>query len=148
MWFGKWCSENLEKSLEEWWVKKESSDLSLVESKDLLSLAVELLLSFVQQNFTGPFCELTELEGFANEIQHHVGDPFIELKENGEEINPNVVLGEFLIISRDILKKLLLCHSDSVVSITFSLSVQICQYFFVGFALVAFALYMHPPTCH
>ncbi|XP_075159976.1 tetratricopeptide repeat protein 27 [Haematobia irritans] len=116
VWSGKWCSDNLEQSLKLWWSKQSTSvDLTQEECEDLLCVAIELLLAFVQQNFTGPFCELTELEGFVKELQTLVGDYFVELKENGEEINPNVVVGEFLLLSRDILKRLGDLHKDSIV---------------------------------
>ncbi|XP_013117334.2 tetratricopeptide repeat protein 27 [Stomoxys calcitrans] len=116
VWSGKWCTEKLEHSLKHWWNQKDDANqLTVEDSEELLCVALELLLAFIQQNFTGPFCELTELEGFVKELQPLVGDFFVELKENGEEINPNVVLGEFLLISRAILNKLLSLHKDCVV---------------------------------
>uniref|UniRef100_A0A1I8NC62 Uncharacterized protein n=1 Tax=Musca domestica TaxID=7370 RepID=A0A1I8NC62_MUSDO len=116
IWSGKWCSAGFESSLKQWWSKRDAKeDYSQEECEEFLCLAIESLLIFMQQNFTGPFCDLAELEGFVKEIQPLVGDAFVELKENGEEINPNVVLGEFLLLSRDILKKLLEFQPESVV---------------------------------
>ncbi|XP_061400608.1 tetratricopeptide repeat protein 27 [Musca vetustissima] len=108
VWSGKWCSGKFEDSLKQWWSLQEQCEV-------FLCLAIESLLAFLQQNFTGPFCELAELEGLVKEIQPLVGDAFEELKENGEEINPNVVLGEFLLLSRGILRKLLELQPDSIV---------------------------------
>lgn len=87
------------------------------ELQDFLALAVELLLIFGQYNFTGPFDDLAEYQQFIkDDCPVKVPDPFEALKENGEEINPNVVLGEFLIIASQIIKKLLSLHPDSLVS--------------------------------
>ncbi|XP_073838093.1 tetratricopeptide repeat protein 27 [Musca autumnalis] len=116
VWSGKWCSGKFQDSLKRWWSRRDTKeDFTQEECDEFLCVAIEALLAFLQQNFTGPFCELAELEGFVKEIQPLVGDAFVELKENGEEINPNVVLGEFLLLSRDILKKLLNSHSDSLI---------------------------------
>lgn len=106
----------MEESLRKWCANKDCSDKwTQQESEEFLCLAVELLLLFTQYNFTGPFDDLKDFEGVIKDVKPPVGDPFVELKENGEEINPNVVLGEFLLIARDIVKKLLASQDNEVV---------------------------------
>lgn len=115
VWQGEWCVKDLEESLKKWWQAKFSDNFHQHETEEFLSLSVELLLIFAQYNFTGPFDDVKEFEGFISESKLSVGDPFVELKENGEEINPNVMLGEFLLISRDIFKKLLTFQENEVI---------------------------------
>lgn len=106
--------------LSKWSEKAGDSNVSFTEQEiqDFLAVAVELLLIFGQYNFTGPFDDLSAFQQFIKEdFPLKLPDPFDELKENGEEINPNVVLGEFLLIAADILKKLLGQQPDSLVSV-------------------------------
>ncbi|XP_037825505.1 tetratricopeptide repeat protein 27 [Lucilia sericata] len=116
VWCEEWNVSNLQDLLNKWLACKEAAeDLSQEQIEDLLPVAVQLLFVFAQYNFTGPFDDLREFQEFVKENLNFVPDPFEELKENGEEINPNVVLGEFLIVARDILKKLLKGQAETVV---------------------------------
>ncbi|XP_065360961.1 tetratricopeptide repeat protein 27 [Calliphora vicina] len=116
VWTGEWKVSDLQELLVKWLACKDSlNELTAAEIEDLLAFAVELLFVFAQYNFTGPFDDLPEFEQFVKESLSFVADPFEELKENGEEINPNVVLGEFLLVAKDILKKLLNSQQESVV---------------------------------
>lgn len=109
---------DLKELLTKWLAKKDTQDsFSDSEIKDFLSLAAELLFLFAQYNFSGPFDDLQEFQDFVKENLTYVGDPFDLLKENGEEINPNVVLGEFLLLAKEILKILLKQKEECLVSV-------------------------------
>lgn len=109
---------DLKELLTKWLAKKDTQDsFSDSEIEDFLSLAAELLFLFAQYNFSGPFDDLQEFQDFVKENLTYVGDPFDLLKENGEEINPNVVLGEFLLLAKEILKILLKQKEECLVSV-------------------------------
>lgn len=109
---------DLKELLTKWLAKKDTQDsFSDSEIEDFLSLAAELLFLFAQYNFSGPFDDLQEFQDFVKENLTYVGDPFDLLKENGEEINPNVVLGEFLLLAKEILKNLLKQKEECLVSV-------------------------------
>lgn len=113
---GEWKCSNFKGLLGNWLACQDSKDLSNEQTEDCLTFAVELLLIFAQYNFTGPFDDLDKFQQFVKDSLLFVADPFEVLKENGEEINPNVVLGEFVEMARNVLKKLLKNQEESVVS--------------------------------
>lgn len=129
LWRCEWSPVYLEQSLQQWWeISYRSSALTEEEIDRLLLQAIELLLIFTQNNFTGPFDQLEEFKKFvknANFLDINAGT---ELKENGEELNPNVNIPELLFIARRILQKLLENSKDSMVRITIIVSLVITLY--------------------
>ncbi|KAM7354742.1 tetratricopeptide repeat protein 27 [Cochliomyia hominivorax] len=116
VWSGEWNVKNFKEPLSKWLSKTNSpSNFNPEEVEEFLSLAAELLFGFAQYNFTGPFDDLPEFQEFVKENVSFAGDPFEKLKENGEEINPNVVLGEFLLLAKEIIQKLLDQHKECLV---------------------------------
>ncbi|XP_017491754.1 PREDICTED: tetratricopeptide repeat protein 27 [Rhagoletis zephyria] len=102
LWSCKWTTTRLQAILDNWFQYK-NAEPSLETADTLLCQVVELTLVFVQNNFTGPFKQLEEFTVFLQAKQLKEYDPFICLMENGEEINPNVKLGELLVLAKEIL---------------------------------------------
>lgn len=115
LWSCKWTTSRLQDILDNWRVNK-TKQPTLEAADTLLCHAVELTLVFVQNNFTGPFKQLEEFSNFLQSKTLQEYDPFVRLMENGEEINPNVKLGELLVLAKEILDLLRQYWSDSLVS--------------------------------
>uniref|UniRef100_A0A1A9X0Y8 TPR_REGION domain-containing protein n=1 Tax=Glossina brevipalpis TaxID=37001 RepID=A0A1A9X0Y8_9MUSC len=116
IWRCEWSPIHLENSLQQSWESAhKSAPLTQEESDEFLLKAIELLLIFTQNNFTGPFDQLGEFKEFIKNAHFLNTDAATELKENGEELNPNVNLAELLLIARWIIKKLLENTEDSMI---------------------------------
>lgn len=113
LWSCKWTTTRLQDILDNWRVNK-TKQPTLEAADTLLCHAVELTLVFVQNNFTGPFKQLEEFSNFLQSKTLQEYDPFVRLMENGEEINPNVKLGELLVLAKEILDLLRQYWSDSL----------------------------------
>ncbi|KAI9588797.1 tetratricopeptide repeat protein 27 [Glossina fuscipes] len=115
LWRCEWSPLYLEESLQQWWESSHRSALTQEEIDRLLLQAIELLLIFTQNNFTGPFDQLEEFKEFVKNANFLDINAVTELKENGEELNPNVNIPELLFTARRILQKLLENSKDSMI---------------------------------
>lgn len=115
LWSCQWTTTRLQSILDNWRVNK-ATDPNSEAANTLLCQAVELTLVFVQNNFTGPFKQLEEFSNFLQKKSLEEYDSFKRLMENGEEINPNVKLGELLVLAKEILDLLRQFWPNSLVS--------------------------------
>ncbi|XP_053953495.1 tetratricopeptide repeat protein 27 [Anastrepha ludens] len=113
LWSCKWTTTRLQNILDNWQSIK-NTEPCLETADALFCQAVELTLVFVQNNFTGPFKQLEEFSDFLQAKQLKDYDPFIRLMENGEEINPNVKLGELLVLAKEMFHLLRQSWPDSL----------------------------------
>ncbi|CAD7005825.1 tetratricopeptide repeat protein 27 [Ceratitis capitata] len=113
LWSCNWSTTRLQTILDNWQENKNVAP-SLEAADTLLCQAIELTLLFVQNNFTGPFQQLEEISNILQAKKFVEYDPFKRLMENGEEINPNVKLGELLVIAKETVNLLRQHWSDAL----------------------------------
>ncbi|EDW79604.1 uncharacterized protein Dwil_GK20574 [Drosophila willistoni] len=103
-----WTVTELEVIIGRWLNQKNTT-----ESQQLLSDALQLIFAFVQNNFCGPFDQIPACQNMLSKLPLKAYDPLEQLKASGEELNPNVKTGEFLVIAREILKTLIEANPNS-----------------------------------
>ncbi|XP_037933632.1 tetratricopeptide repeat protein 27-like [Teleopsis dalmanni] len=114
LWTCNFTTENLEKLLSTH-LSNQKDKLNDEEARTALCQAIELILIFVQYNFTGPTKSVDEFTELIANKKLEECDPFVKLIENGEEINSNVALGELFVIAKNILKQLSAQYPESLV---------------------------------
>lgn len=118
LWSCNWSVEKINKILQQ--------HLASVQTfhdndESLLFHAIQLVLVFLQNNFTGPFAQLEQLERCRNQIFPKEYIAAHQLISNGEEINTNVNLPELFAKAKDIIQHLLEKRPSSLVKSYFKM---------------------------
>ncbi|XP_030372081.1 tetratricopeptide repeat protein 27 [Scaptodrosophila lebanonensis] len=108
-----WTVEELEAIVKCWQLCEKTQLKNLETATELLGNFVQLILAFVQNNFTGPFQKLAKCTEMLANLKLEGHEPFELLKASGEEPNPNVKAAELLVIAKEMLATLIAIYPTS-----------------------------------
>ncbi|XP_055856573.1 tetratricopeptide repeat protein 27 [Episyrphus balteatus] len=113
LWSCKWDFQKFEKILQNFLKSNDNTEDDVHE--EFLS-SISLILAFVQNNFTGSFENLEKFKEITKKTFPNDFEAVKKLMVNGEEINPNVQIPEFLYIAEELLKNVLEKCPNSVIA--------------------------------
>ncbi|KAH8372301.1 hypothetical protein KR093_010976 [Drosophila rubida] len=104
-----WTVEEVETIVIRW--QQQGKQLETVEQT--LNDFLQLTFAFVQNNFTGPFDKLAACTELLCSLQLEQSAALEQLKESGEELNPNVKIAQLLLIAKQLLDALITAQPTS-----------------------------------
>lgn len=112
-----WTVKDLETIIKRWKDNSGKPQLSDTESTlELLNDFLQIVIAFVQNNFTGPFDRVTPCNELLSNLQLDDLAALDQLKANGEELNPNVKTAQLFLIAKQMLEYLTTANPTSKVT--------------------------------
>lgn len=109
--------KDLETIITRWKDNAGNPQLSDTESTlDFLNDFLQIIIAFVQNNFTGPFDKVTPCKELLSTLQLDDLQAFDQLKASGEELNPNVKTAQLFLIAKQMLEVLTTANPTSTVT--------------------------------
>lgn len=109
--------KDLETIIKRWKDNSGKPQLSDTESTlELLNDFLQIVIAFVQNNFTGPFDRVTPCNELLSNLQLDDLAALDQLKASGEELNPNVKTAQLFLIAKQMLEALTTANPTSKVT--------------------------------